>query len=69
MGVPTEWAKGTLRLTTGRMTTAQEVDRAAAVIVAAVQDIRRPQNDIKDETSEPKAFKITEFRISPYAAI
>ena len=40
MGVPMEWAKGTLRLTTGRMTTAQEVDRAAAVIVAAVKKIR-----------------------------
>lgn len=36
MGVPVEWAKGTLRLTTGRMTTAQEVDRAAQVIVEAV---------------------------------
>ncbi|MGE5257914.1 MAG: cysteine desulfurase family protein [Hyphomicrobiales bacterium] len=38
MGVPTEWAKGTLRLTTGRMTTAREIDRAAAVIVAAVKN-------------------------------
>jgi cysteine desulfurase len=36
MGVPVEWAKGTLRLTTGRMTTAQEIDRAAQVIVEAV---------------------------------
>ncbi|HSM90577.1 MAG TPA: aminotransferase class V-fold PLP-dependent enzyme, partial [Desulfobacterales bacterium] len=27
MGVPVEWAKGTLRLTTGRMTTAAEIDR------------------------------------------
>ncbi len=36
MGVPVEWAKGTLRLTTGRMTTAQEADRAARVIVDAV---------------------------------
>jgi cysteine desulfurase len=40
MGVPTEWAKGTLRLTTGRMTTAQEVDRAAAVIIEALREIR-----------------------------
>ncbi|MCU0558599.1 MAG: aminotransferase class V-fold PLP-dependent enzyme [Desulfobacterales bacterium] len=36
MNVPVEWAKGTLRLTTGRMTTAQEVDRAAQLIVEAV---------------------------------
>jgi cysteine desulfurase len=46
MGVPVEWAKGTLRLTTGRMTTPQEVDRAAAVIVAAVRQIRGIQKKI-----------------------
>ncbi len=40
MGVPPEWAKGTLRLTTGRMTTAAEVDRAARVISAAVHRLR-----------------------------
>jgi cysteine desulfurase len=40
MGVPLEWAKGTLRLTTGRMTTATEIDRAATVIVEAVDKIR-----------------------------
>lgn len=39
--VPMHWAKGTLWLTTGRMTTAPEVDRAAAVIVAAVQEFRK----------------------------
>ncbi len=37
MAVPLDWAKGTLRLTTGRMTTAEEIDRAARVICAAVQ--------------------------------
>lgn len=36
MNVPVEWAKGTLRLTTGRMTTAPEIDRAAQVIIEAV---------------------------------
>ncbi|MCK7503294.1 MAG: cysteine desulfurase NifS [Desulfobacterales bacterium] len=40
MAVPVEWAKGTLRLTTGRMTTAAEIDRAAAVIVEAALTIR-----------------------------
>ncbi len=43
MGVPVEWAKGTLRLTTGRPTTPEEVDRAAAVIAAAVERIRENQ--------------------------
>jgi cysteine desulfurase len=40
MGVPMEWAKGTLRLTTGRMTTAEEIDRAGEVIVAAASEFR-----------------------------
>ena len=40
MAVPEEWAKGTLRLTTGRMTTAAEIDRAAEVIVRAVKRMR-----------------------------
>jgi cysteine desulfurase len=35
MGVPDEWAKGTLRLTTGRMSSAAEIDRAARVIIDA----------------------------------
>jgi cysteine desulfurase len=46
MGVPLEWAKGTLRLTTGRMTTAAEIDRAAAVIVEAVTQIRTSRQEI-----------------------
>ena len=37
MAVAPEWAMGTLRLTTGKMTTAEEVDKAARVICAAVQ--------------------------------
>jgi cysteine desulfurase len=36
MAVPVEWAMGTLRLTTGRMTTAEDVDRAAQVICETV---------------------------------
>lgn len=37
MQVPEQWAKGTLRFTTGRYTTADEIDRALEVIVAAVK--------------------------------
>jgi cysteine desulfurase len=39
MGVPEEWAKGTLRFSTGRMTTAAEIDRAAAAVIAAVRGL------------------------------
>ncbi|MFZ2631146.1 MAG: cysteine desulfurase family protein [Desulfosalsimonadaceae bacterium] len=40
MRVPEDWAKGTLRFSVGRMTTEDEIDRAIAVIVKAVQKLR-----------------------------
>jgi cysteine desulfurase len=39
--VPLEWAKGTLRLTTGRMTTAADIDEAVQVISDAVNKLSR----------------------------
>ncbi|MBW2336073.1 MAG: cysteine desulfurase [Deltaproteobacteria bacterium] len=41
MEVPLEWAKGTLRLTTGRMTTAADIDEAVQVISDAVNKLSR----------------------------
>ncbi len=41
MQVPAEWAEGTLRLTTGRMTTPEEIDRAAQSICKAVLQLQR----------------------------
>jgi cysteine desulfurase len=40
MGLPEDWAKGTLRFSTGRMTTAMQIDRALEVIVSAVKRLR-----------------------------
>lgn len=40
MHLPKEWAKGTLRFSVGRMTTIEEVDRTAEVVVAAVRELR-----------------------------
>jgi cysteine desulfurase len=40
MNIPLEWAQGTLRLTTGRATSAADIDKAVQVICAAVQKIR-----------------------------
>ncbi|HHO47971.1 MAG TPA: cysteine desulfurase [Desulfobacteraceae bacterium] len=40
MGIPEEWAKGTVRFSVGRMTTVAEVDRAAQVVAAAVRELR-----------------------------
>jgi len=39
MNVPLEWAKGTLRLTTGRMTTEADIDRAVQIITGAVRKL------------------------------
>lgn len=40
MHVPEEWAKGTLRFSVGRMTTIEQIDKAAEVVIAAVKEIR-----------------------------
>ncbi len=39
--VPVSWAKGTVRFSTGRMTTSEQVDRAITVVVEAVKRLRR----------------------------
>lgn len=40
MGVPLEWARGTIRLSTGKYTTEGEVDRAIEIIASAVKRLR-----------------------------
>ncbi len=40
MGVPAEWARGTLRFSTGRFTTEAEVDDAVTVVADAVERLR-----------------------------
>jgi len=41
MRVPVEWAKGTVRFSTGRMTNGEQIDRAVNVVVKAVRRLRR----------------------------
>jgi cysteine desulfurase len=41
MGVPLNWAKGTLRLTTGRTTTNDDIDKAVNVITSTVNGMRK----------------------------
>ena len=41
MGVPLEWAKGTLRFSVGRMTTAEEIDKAIEIVIRAVKKLRK----------------------------
>ncbi len=44
MRVPVEWAKGTVRFSTGRMTTADQIDRTIEVVVEAVKRLRRKRS-------------------------
>jgi cysteine desulfurase len=41
MKIPEDWAMGTVRFTTGRMTTAADIDRALEVVVDAVKRLRQ----------------------------
>ena len=41
MGVPLDWAKGTLRLTTGRTTIDEDIDTAVKIITNAVNSMRK----------------------------
>lgn len=36
MQVPLEWARGTIRFSVGKMTTAAEIDKAVAVVLKAL---------------------------------
>ena len=40
MHVPIKWAKGSIRLSTGRFTTQDEIEQAIAVIVKAIKDLK-----------------------------
>ena len=40
MGIPEDWSRGTVRFSTGRMTTVDEIDRALEAVVAAVRRLR-----------------------------
>lgn len=44
MGVPLEFAMGTIRLSVGKMTTPEEIDRAIDVMVRAVQHLRQTES-------------------------
>jgi cysteine desulfurase len=41
MGIPLEWAKGTIRFSVGRMTTEAEIDKTTRVVVDAVTKLNR----------------------------
>jgi cysteine desulfurase len=60
MGLSTDYAMGTVRLSVGRMTTVEEIDRAAADIVAVVKRLRSGEVPAADEATGD-AVKLTRF--------
>ena len=49
MHVPEEWARGTLRFSTGRMTSETDIDTAVAVVADAVEGIRAEHSRLPEE--------------------
>jgi selenium donor protein len=60
MGVTTELAMGTIRLSTGKYSTSEEIKSAAKLIAKAYNAIASPQNDAKQQVSGEK-IKLTQF--------
>ena len=44
MSVPTEWARGTVRFSVGKFTTAEAVDQAVGFVADAVQQLRNAES-------------------------
>ena len=60
MGVTTEYAMGTIRLSTGKYSTVEEMKTAAKMIADAYHAIASPSNDLKIQKSGDK-IKLTQF--------
>jgi cysteine desulfurase len=51
MGVPVQWAKGTLRFSVGRMTTKEEINKAISVIVDSVKRLDVQQTYVNSKAN------------------
>jgi cysteine desulfurase len=61
MDVPLEYAMGTVRFSTGRLTTEGEVDRVVQVVSAAVKRLRPTNSVIAPEPLRGESVKLTQF--------
>jgi cysteine desulfurase NifS/selenium donor protein len=61
MNVPQEYAMGTVRLSVGKMTTAEEVDRAAEIIAGAVARLRPAGTAARAIPGDSKEIKLTQY--------
>lgn len=62
MQVPTDWAMGTIRFSTGRANTKAEMQRAVQLVAAAVKRLQPTAHDISPaQDEEAKDVKLTHF--------
>ena len=61
MGVPLEYAMGTVRFSVGRMTTTEEVDRAVEVVAAAVRRLQPIGPSITPVLVSDEEIKLTRY--------
>jgi len=61
MGVPLEYAMGTVRFSVGKMTTAEEIDRAVEVIAAAVRRLQPEGVLVAPVLAELGEIKLTHY--------
>jgi len=61
MGVPLEYAIGTVRFSTGRMTTEAEIDRAIEIVTKAVKGLSSTIPAVTSARTDPASIKLTHF--------
>lgn len=61
MAVPTEIAMGTIRFSTGRTTTAEEIDRAVTIVTEAVGRLRPDSEPVRAAETAADQVKLTRF--------
>lgn len=60
MGIPSEYARGAVRFSTGKMNTESEIDRSAEMIIHVVNDISSSSETVK-ASNEPSKIRLTEY--------
>jgi cysteine desulfurase len=61
MNVPTEYAMGTVRFSTGRKTTAEEIDKAIDIVTQAVLRLKPEAGPVPEAVKDLKEIKLTHY--------
>lgn len=61
MQVPEEYAMGTIRFSTGKHTTSEEIEQAAEAIVAAVERLSNTSENVQTHSDKIENIRLTQF--------